>query len=120
MSDRDGNYISIDENYVLRLYLKKGTIKRVIGAIVGRIFFVKRNPSKHTHHLTNSYGFNYHLMASELFDEVKIFEPDGSSYCVKRAEALKNGKVYHFKNCKETSFELQLLLPKSFIYKFVS
>jgi len=117
LKDNFGNYITINHNNVVVLYLQERNADRVIGILdkANSNFITNRTKSKHIFRKGYSYGFNYHfLLLNENFDYVLLTDDD-ATYRIPKKMILA-GKQYL--NFKEQGFELQAFLPIETIHTF--
>jgi len=63
----------------------------------GNTFHTQRNPAKHLHRNSNSYGFNYELLRDGNFSRVIVHLPFGGLLETTRIHILKKGGFLHFK-----------------------
>ncbi|MDD8018603.1 MAG: hypothetical protein PHP42_09540 [Bacteroidota bacterium] len=76
----------------------------------GDTFHTQRNPAKHFHRNSNSYGFNYELLRDGNFSRVVVHLPFGEHLETSREHILENGFFLYF---KEQGFEKQRFLALS-------
>ncbi len=112
-SDEYGNLLVIKNNgkrIVLSLKLASETRHRQIGVIneKQRTMTVYREPN-HLHRISNSYGFNYQLLAeAKKFDFVRIIAAD-AEYKIPRLRILEKG-VGDFLHFLGQGFERQIFV----------
>jgi len=118
--DKDENRIiieSTDKRIGISIKLISEKKRRNIGYITKstRTLFVKRERSKHLHWMSNSYGFNYHLIKeAKQFDLVSLSD-EFSDYNIPRTYILENGKILFF---KQQGFELQTFVTLNEMEQF--
>jgi hypothetical protein len=76
----------------------------------GDTFHCQRNPAKHLHYKSESYGFNFELLKDGSFVWVYIHLPFGGLLITSRNHILKNGSFLHF---NKVGFEKQIFLSLS-------
>ena len=74
----------------------------------GDTFHCQRNPAKHLHYKSESYGFNYELLRDGMFVWVFVHLPFNELLVTSRSHILQRGSFLHFKN---EGFERQIFLP---------
>ena len=74
----------------------------------GDSFHSQRNPAKHLHYKSDSYGFNYELLRDGNFVWVIIHLPFNKLLVTSRNHILEKGSFLHFAN---KGFEKQIFLP---------
>ena len=74
----------------------------------GDTFHCQRNPTKHLHYKSHSYGFNFELLRDGNFVWVIIHLPFNEVLVTSRNHILEKGSFLHFKN---EGFERQIFLP---------
>ena len=74
----------------------------------GDTFHCQRNPAKHLHYKSESYGFNYELLRDGMFVWVFVHLPFNELLVTSRNYILQRGSFLHFKN---EGFERQIFLP---------
>ena len=74
----------------------------------GDTFHCQRNPAKHLHYKSESYGFNYELLRDGMFVWVFVHLPFNELLITSRNHILEKGSFLHFKN---EGFERQIFLP---------
>lgn len=103
--------IRVTQSGDIRLYLPNQK-PRTIGWLSddGKTFHTQRNPAKHCHHDSNSYGFNYELLRDGNFSRVVVHLPFGEQLETTRQHILEKGFFLYF---KEQGFEKQRFLSLS-------
>ncbi|MCB0490662.1 MAG: hypothetical protein KDC99_19470 [Cyclobacteriaceae bacterium] len=96
----------IDEHGNVFFWVADGK-KRFLGTLRGRDFHCQRDPARHVHRKTNSYGFNHELIKGCPFERLIIHLPDGTRIWITRQEILKCGIFLQF---KAQGFERQLFV----------
>ncbi len=112
-ADKFGNKLIVfdDDRVVLRLFEQR---ERFLGIINDRVFYTHRSTKKHTFHNFLSFGYNYALLNSGLFDTVLLNVDKDSKYKIPVEHILVRGKILHFKyTVSQESFELQIFFAKS-------
>ncbi len=74
----------------------------------GDTFHCQRNPAKHLHYKSESYGFNYELLRDGIFVWVIVHLPFNELLVTSRNHILSKGSFLHFAN---KGFERQIFLP---------
>lgn len=118
--DRGNNLKCFNNGKRIRLYLKLVSEKssRNLGTInpARKVLEIKRNRAKHLFRKTQSYGFNYKLLAdSKLFENVRLMD-DFQEWLIPKQFILDNGNFMNFVN--HGGFELQIFLPLSSMQEF--
>lgn len=114
--DSDGNEFRIIDKKKIVLKLKTERKARNVGIINSLSqLVVKRKRKLHLHYMSNSYGFNYFIIANaQKFQKVLLCDELGR-YLIPNSVILEEGKFLYF---KQTGFEKQLFLPLDIINKF--
>jgi len=73
----------------------------------GDAFHCQRNPAKHLHYKSGSYGFNHELLRDGKFVWVFVHLPFNELLVTSRNHILEKGSFLHFKSC---GFERQIFL----------
>lgn len=118
-ADKFGNKVIIfdDDRVVLRLFEQR---ERFLGVITDRIFYTNRSSRKHLFHNYLSYGFNYALLNSGLFDSVCLTVDKKIRYKIPTEHILVRGKILHFKHTvNNESFELQTFYSTNLIVDYL-
>ncbi len=76
----------------------------------GDTFHTQRNPVKHFHRSSKSYGFNYELLRDGNFSRVIVHLPFGEQLETTRTQIMEKGFFLYF---KEQGFEKQRFLSLS-------
>ncbi len=74
----------------------------------GDAFHCQRNPAKHLHYKSESYGFNYELLRDGIFVWVVVHLPFNELLVTSRNHILEKGSFLHFAS---QGFERQIFLP---------
>lgn len=74
----------------------------------GDTFHCQRNPAKHLHYKSQSYGFNFELLRDGNFFWVIIHLPFNELLVTSRVHILEKGSFLHF---ADKGFERQIFLP---------
>ena len=74
----------------------------------GDTFHCQRNPAKHLHYKSESYGFNYELLRDGNFVWVYVHLRFNELLVTSRNHILEKGSFLHFAN---KGFERQIFLP---------
>ena len=74
----------------------------------GDTFHCQRNPAKHLHYKSQSYGFNFELLRDGNFFWVIIHLPFNELLVTSRIHILEKGSFLHF---ADKGFERQIFLP---------
>lgn len=100
--------IRVTQTGEIRLYLPNQK-PRKIGWFSndGNTFHTERNPTKHLHRNSHSYGFNFELLRDSNFTNVVVHLPFGEILETTREYILENGLFLYF---KEQGFEKQRFL----------
>ncbi len=73
----------------------------------GEIFHTQRNPAKHLHNLSKSFGFNHELLRDGHFKWIVVHLPLGEQLITSRNHVLTTGFFQHY---KKQYFERQMFL----------
>lgn len=73
----------------------------------GDTFHCQRNPAKHLHNITESFGFNHELLRDGSFKWIVVHLPFGQQLITSRTHVLQKGFFQHY---KQQHFERQLFL----------
>lgn len=110
IKDEEGNKIIADEqgaNITITLQLKDESRSRKVGVVnkPSRVLLIKRNRSKHLHHKSNSYGFNYTVVSTgKQFDNIRL-EDEYDVFVFPKQILLNSGRFLFF---KQVGFERQI------------
>ncbi len=74
----------------------------------GDTLHLQRNPAKHLHYKSESYGFNHELLRDGNFTWVFVHLPFNGLLVTTRNHILEKGSFLHFKH---KGFEKQIFLP---------
>jgi len=104
----------------LLLKLKTETHTRKVGIISPALKTItcERTLEKHLHILSDSYGFNYHILSNaKLFNAVVLIEKEEWTglvkiYNIKVADILNSGSFLHFNNA---GFEKQIFITREWM-----
>jgi len=119
MEDKQGNRLIRYSSGQIRLQLLSEKFERLLGVVVNDVLNVVRDSSKHLHRKTNSYGFNYHLIyKARSYKYVQIDEDGINLYKIPIDTIMQYGKILHFKDTDNSSFELQIFLSRGIINNY--
>lgn len=118
--DDDENRLIIhnnDKTVKLFLKLKSEGFRRHIGTITKstKTLRITRDRSRHLHYMSNSYGFNHHVLSEgTLFNKISLSDQH-ENWKIPKEYILENGKFLFFKG---QGFERQIFLSLEEITQF--